>query len=174
MTIETPATVPEGRALLKRYARLAARLASIVATRDQEIAFANQLADKRGAPIAAQLGEIETALKPWWIANAAEFTAGKRKSAELDGCVLGMRSSTAKLVVRDDDDDAAVERLRPLKWAADLLRTKISLERKAILSALGGKNAAKLAGLGFSASAASEEFFIKPAGQAGAAIEAKS
>lgn len=152
-------------ALLERFAEASAEIDAVNARANAEIAKAKAEADLAVAPLGAELKEIAKQLKPWWAASIDALTAGKRKSIELGGCTIGYRMTPPKVVFAHGKDDAAVEAALGSVLAAEIVRTKHTLDKPAVLRLLEGEQAAALAELGFSAEQR-EEFFIDPVARA--------
>lgn len=164
--IRAPRSLAEAQRLCEQWAALDSDIAAIEESRDVAIAAANAEVDKDLTPLVKRREAIAAKLEPWWKANAAELTNGKRKSAELGGAVLGTRTGRARLSIAGKVED--VVRLQStLRWAKPFLRQKIELDRVAIMKALDGKHAAALAEFGISADAGEETFFIERTAQAG-------
>lgn len=162
----TPRSIPAATRLLERYAELDGQLATVEGWRAQAIAQANASADTEAAPLLKELAGIRAAIEPWWSANAAALTDGKRKSIELGGCMIGSRTSRPTLTIAGDEKDV-VAVLNGLRWAKPLLRVKVTLDRAAILKSLDGSRSAALAELGIGRSEPEEQFYVERAEQAG-------
>jgi hypothetical protein len=95
------------------------------------------------------------------VAPAAHSIAGGKKSTELGGCKIGLRTSRPKLAHGFESDDKAIEALRGTRWAKRTTRVSYSLDRTGTLKLLqlGGKAAADVASLGFSIEQG-ERFFL--------------
>lgn len=159
------APIAAATVLAERYGALAGELATAEASRAAALAATNAVADTLTQPIVAEMDAIRAALEPWWARNGAQVTGGKRKSAELGGCMLGSRSGKAALVI--DDEPSAKAALVKARWGKELLRTTVSVDKAAVLKALGGTLAKKLAAIGFAKSAPAETFFLERVEQPG-------
>lgn len=172
-TARAPQTTEAATVIAARYAELAATIAEAEAERDAELAATNAAADAVLVPLVAELKDAAKQLKPWWEANVDALTAGRRKSIELGGCVLGYRISPPKVVFAGGTDAMAVTAIEGTELADTLLRMKTSLDKPAILKALdaGAEQAEALGALGFEAKRA-EEFFIDRIGSDAARVSA--
>jgi hypothetical protein len=105
--------------------------------------------------------EIEAALEVWWKAGG-NAVAGDKKSAELGGCLIGLRKSRPKLTHGFESDAKATEALRGTRWAKQSTRITYSLDRTSTLKLLqlGGKAGSDIAALGFSIEQG-ERFFVE-------------
>lgn len=162
------APVEQATQVLERYARLDGERAAIDARRDTLIVMANQMADAKVLPIASEMAVLAEQLQRWWERNGAGLTKGKRKSAELGGCMIGSRTAKARLAFAGGDDKAALAALQPHKWAKPYVRVSFAVDKTATATALTGKaHGAKLAELGFSLAAPVETFFVDRVAQDG-------
>lgn len=152
-----PQTLEDATCLLDRYALLAAGLEQLKADANAAVAAIRAEADNRATAFAIEMKAIFNQLKPWWAVAGTELTDGKRKSIELGGCLIGQRMSTPRLSF-DGDDREAIGRLETAGWD-DLIRTKVELDKPAILKLLASDQADFITALGFSAKQR-EEFFI--------------
>lgn len=159
-THRTPRTVDAARKLLERFAELEDSLVAIEATRNAAIVAANATADEDGASAIAEREEIRTKLEPWWKTAGATLTGGKRKSAELGGCIVGTVAGRDSLAI-EGDEDAVITALGKRAWAKPLLRVKTTLDRAAILKSLDGVYRKQLAALGLTCKTGETTFFVK-------------
>ena len=164
--IRAPRSLTEAQRLCEQFAQLDGEIAAIEEAREVAIAAANAEVDKDLVPLVARRAAIVEKLGPWWKANAAELTKGKRKSAELGGVVLGTREGRARLAIAGNVADV-VQLLSALRWAKPFLRQKIELDRVAVLRAIDGKHGQALAEMGVTAEQGEETFYIERTGQAG-------
>lgn len=166
MARKPPATIKAATALLEQYASLDAQIAGIEANRQDSIADVNARCDTAATNLIKRRSEIEEQLRPWWDANAAELTQGKRKSIELGGCMIGSRTGRASLEVKGDVAEIA-GKLRRRKWAERLIRVTVSLDRSAIMRALDGGCRRQLQALGLRRKDGEEAFYIERTQQGG-------
>lgn len=85
------------------------------------------------------------ALKAWWEAGGKGY-AGKARSAELAGAKLGLRVSPPKVkFMKGYTAEKALTWLRGLRWGRkkDFIRTKVELDKPAILKAMQAEEAVK-------------------------------
>ena len=166
--LRADAPIDKGTVVLERYSLLAGQLATIEEDRVATLASANAVADGIAAPIVTEMRLLEEQLKPWWIRIADKVTGGKRKSAELGGCMIGTKDRAASLAIVGDET-AIVEQLKGQRWAKDYLRTTVSIDKAAVLKAITAPNAhaQKLTDVGFSKTSPEATFILKRVGQGG-------
>lgn len=169
--IKTPRTVAKATELLDLFATRTGALEKIEADRNAEIAKINAAADALAAPIVAELEKIHAAIATWWKTAAAEITKGKRKSAELGGCMLGTRTGRTTLAIAGDVE-AVLTKLQAARWAKPYVRTTHAIDKTAALKALDGTHGDKLQALGFSKQEGETVFFLERVAQAGTVAQA--
>jgi phage host-nuclease inhibitor protein Gam len=164
--VATPRSLKAASSLLERYAELQSQIDLTDADRASSIADVNARCDAATAAPLEERAAIRTALELWWGDKGEALTEAKRKSIELGGCMIGSRAGRASLDVAGNEQ-AILKSLQRRKWAQDLLRVKATLDRPAILKALGGAYRKQLAALGLRRKEGEETFFIERAEQAG-------
>lgn len=104
----------------------------------------DKLEQERDSVLAA-ITEIQkprfAALKAWWEAGGKAL-AGKKRSAELAGALLGIRLTPLKVMLpKGLKDTGVVEWLRSLRWAKArrFLRTKVEFDKEALIKAHGAE-----------------------------------
>lgn len=160
MRLRVNAPVDQAQAMAERYAELDGVLATSQAMRRSAVAVAHAAADAIDRPIVEEMDALRDQLDTWYRRNADLLTGGKRRSAELGGCMLGLRAGRAKLAFAGGDDKAAVAALQQHRWAKPLVRVTYAIDRSAALKALNGKQADQLAALGFTAEAEGDTFTL--------------
>jgi hypothetical protein len=165
-TVRTPRTIAAATKLLERFAELDGQIAAIEEQRKVELADVNAEADRLIAPFLPERDAILAKLQGWWVEAAPGLTDGKRKSIALGGCEIGSRSSPATLGVAGDEKLIA-KALIKLRWARELVRVTIGIDRAAVLKSIDGVHAAQLAELGFSRVAGGEAVFVRRVRQDG-------
>lgn len=168
----TPRSIKAATTMLERFAAIEHDIAVEQARRNQVIADANAAADAATADLVKEREKIRDALAPWWPTVSAELTGGKRKSIELGGCVLGTVAGRDSLAV-DGNEAVIANTLSKRKWAQELIRLSISLDKAAILKSIGGAYKAQLAALGLSRKEGGETFFVRRAEQQGTQPEVR-
>lgn len=166
-------TLDEATALLERHAALEGKVEQIQGVRNRLISRANARADTACAPLLTELAGIAEKLEPWWEANAAELTKGKRKSIELGGCNIGTRQGKDKLGTAEDLEPV-IKSLQRRAWAKPLLVTTVSIDRAAVLKSMDGLYKRQLTELGFSCVGGTAAFFIKRTEQGGTRAGARA
>lgn len=164
--VRQPRTVAAATELLEQYARIEADIAAIEANRAACIADVNTRCDTAANELLARKEALLKALEPWWSRKAAALTQGKRKSIELGGCIIGSKAGRASLAI-DGNADEIAETLSKRKWAVGLIRTKVSLDKAAILKVIDGAYKRQLKALGLSRKPGEEVFFVERAEQDG-------
>lgn len=170
--LEAPQTIGEATALLADYADIITGVEELRADADSSIAAIEAERDRMIAPLEQRAKDIFRQLQAWWAVAGDELTEGKRKSIKLAGCLIGVRTTTPKLSTGKMKVMAAIEKLRSFGGAFDtLIRVKESLDKPAILKALGSEfDGPILKDAGFSATQ-KDEFFIDRAAAKPAAVE---
>ncbi len=103
--------------------------------------------DRIFAGIAAEQQGRFQALKAWWEAGGKAL-AGRGRSATLAGALLGIRKTPAAVKFKRGETAKTVikfiQRLRDLGWehADRFLRTKVELDKQAIIKAIGEEDVA--------------------------------
>ena len=166
--LRQPRSTEAATALLEQFARLDGEIALIERERQASIAAINARADTAANDLIAQRDAIRDKLASWWAKAGEELTGGKRKSIELGGCMIGTRAGKVSLAISGTADDL-VGKLQGLRsiWARRLLRTSVSLDKRAILAELDGQHADKLQAWGFAKDEGAEQFFVQRAEQEG-------
>lgn len=165
--IRTPKSIKGATTLCERYAALSAQADAIEATRNAAIARANADADAALAPVLKEGTAISARLQEWWPGAAGALTGGKRKSVQLGGCMVGTKSSSASLTLSCDEGAAVKALQKDEDLAEGLLRTKVTLDRPAILKSLDGLAAKQLLKIGFGKTEPADVFFVKAVAQDG-------
>lgn len=168
-SLRTPRTLEQATALAARFAALDTRLAEIEGERTSQIGQINAACDIEAGPITEQLAAIAQAMAPWWARHGITLTQGKRKSAELGGCMIGARSQRARLAHGFDSEELAVAALMGSPYRKATIVVKYSIDRAATLKLLDGKSATAkgLSALGFRVERPEEAFFISRVEQSG-------
>lgn len=164
--IRTPRSAKGAQALCERFATIEGEVEDIENTRNAAIAAANALADAQLEPLIAEREQITEKLEPWWTKEGPAMTAGKRKSIEHGGCLIGTRTGKEKLGYAGKPAEL-VALMKDKRWARELLRVSTSLDAKAITAALDGRHGTKLKELGFVIVPGEETFFVQRAEQQG-------
>jgi phage host-nuclease inhibitor protein Gam len=166
---EAPQTIGEATGLIGRYAEIITATEQLRADADASIAAIEATRDAAVAPLEQEAKTIFLQLRAWWGVAAPELTDGKRKSVELAGCLVGERTTPPSLKM-PGSAEAAAAALVGAGWA-ELTRIKVTVDKPAVLKALGhDAMAAPIAALGFSA-IQKEEFFIDRAAPKPATVE---
>lgn len=161
------APVGQAQAAAERWARLDAVLAASQATRQAAIAATNAAADAVDRPLIEEMDALRIELEGWFRRSGDQLTGGRRRSAELGGCMLGLRAGRVKLGFAGGDDKAALAALQEQRWAKPLIRVTYAVDRAGTLRALDGRLGPALAGLGFAAEGGEDAFHLARVEQPG-------
>jgi hypothetical protein len=149
VTVRVPRTLAAALPLLERFASIGATIAAAEAQRAEDLAGINAAADKKIEPHLKELEELRTAIEPWWKKDGAQHLAGKRKTAELGGCMIGSKTGSAKVSFDFADDAAAIVALKGARLATQFVRMTPALNRQAIAAKLKTDRPGRLAEIGF-------------------------
>lgn len=158
-----PSTIGEATALLGRYAEILTLSEELKANADISIAQIQAARDDFIKPLEEELKDLFIQLRSWWAVAGDAVTDGKRKSTEIAGCVLGLRTTPPSLKTpKGHPVDALIETL--LENDCDgFVATSHKLNKPAIITTLRADpddNLSKLlTSMGFIASQR-DEFFI--------------
>lgn len=131
-----PQTLEQAISLLGEYRDLIDMVDDLADERDRAIARIKGEYDLTAAPLAPKIQEIFRQLRAWWAVAAPELTAGKRKSIELAGVIIGERTTPPALQLPKGRkaEDIADELLN---WfGGDLVVTTNKLDKQAIIKLL--------------------------------------
>ncbi|WP_439532067.1 host-nuclease inhibitor Gam family protein [Polymorphobacter sp.] len=127
-------SIEEAVQLLGRFAQLDAQLAERKARVETAIASLRAQQAELDAPAEAEIKGLFLQLKPWWAVAGETITEGKRKSAELAGCLIGHRIGNPTLVFPKPEDDA-IAKIEALNIEG-LVRISKALDKEALIKAL--------------------------------------
>jgi phage host-nuclease inhibitor protein Gam len=164
--IRTPKSKGAATAMLERFARVDAAIGGIEDERNAAIGRVNAEADAALAPMITERDAIRDKLTVWWREAGHALADGKRKSIELGGCMIGSRAGKPSLGI-DGDEAVIITALQRRDWAAPLLRTKVSIDKAAVLKSIDGVYKRQLEGMGFSRVVPEETVWIERTAQAG-------
>lgn len=179
-----PQTIEEATDRLAEYADLILGIEELRQDADGEIAKMEAARDALVAPMEEKAKALFLELRAFWSVAGDGLTEGKRKSIELAGCQIGVRTTTPSLNTGKMKVEDAVAMIDGLIVKADeadnvallarlfeLIRVKRELDKPAILRALAADEIGPLlAEAGFSRKQ-KDEFFIDRAGPKPAAVE---
>jgi phage host-nuclease inhibitor protein Gam len=100
---------------------------------------AKQQRDERLRELEAQAQPLFAGLKAWWEAGGKDELAKNKRSAEIGGAKIGIRlTPSAVKFKRGVKAGDVVAWLRDLRWARakDFLRTKVDLDKQAVIKAV--------------------------------------
>lgn len=137
--LNAPTTIEEATALLAEYATTAAAIEEARAEADSAIAAIEGARDMLCKPHEERLKDMFNQLRAWWAVAGDHVTNGKRKSTEIAGCVLGIRTTTPalKLPSKITSEDLIAQLI---EWdqGDEFLTTTVKLNKPAIISTLRG------------------------------------
>lgn len=160
------ADVPQSQ--VEAVAMIAEYVASERATlRDRVMAEAAIDAIKANLAAVVAVREVDqksrfAALKSWWEAGGKE-KAGKARSTEIAGIKIGVRLSPPKVkFAKGYSAEKALAWLKGLRWPrkSGFIRTKVELDKQAIIKAVQGDEAIGNRFSGVLGVVQSDEFFI--------------
>ncbi len=163
-----PVSLAEATAMVARYHALQLTMAELHADSAASIARIEAERDRYCAPLVAESQACFEQLRTWWAVAGEAMTDGKRKSTEIAGCRIGIRTSTPALKLpKGLGAQAAVDWLKALAdgIGAAFVRTRENLDKQALIKALGDGADPREPSLrlrGFTVSQ-KEEFFIDSA-----------
>lgn len=95
--LTAPTTIEEATALLAEYSATLAAIEEARAVADVSIAEIEGYRDQMCKPHEERCKDMFTQLRAWWAVAGEHVTNGKRRSTEIAGCVIGIRTSTPAL-----------------------------------------------------------------------------
>lgn len=134
-----PADVAEATLMLGEYVAIDREIALERLAAAAAIDKIEAQRDARLAELQAQAQPLFAGLKAWWEAGGKDELAKAKRSAELAGAKIGIRLTPPKVKLkRGVKAEAVVAWLKGLRWtrAKDFLRTKIELDRQAVIKAV--------------------------------------
>lgn len=155
---QAPQTTEEATALVTRYVEGLSQVEQLREEADASIAAIRAARDGAIGPIEKQLKEQFLQLRAWWAVEKDQLTGGKRKSIELAGATLGDRMTTPRLVHPALKAEDVIDRLLNAGYD-EMVRTKHTLDKPALIKMLRGDHAVFFQALGIDV-AQREEFFV--------------
>ena len=165
--VEIPETLEEARSLAVDHAANLADIEAIEAERLLKIAEVNKDCDERRAPRDVRARLDFGRLKGWWEAHGHEVVGSKR-SGNFGGLLIGFRMTPPTLKMPKGEkvgDVLAWMRSKRGAIAQKFLRTKVELDREAMITALkaapndAGRKLLTDKGLSLTSR---DEFFVEP------------
>lgn len=162
---DAPSTLAEAIALIVDYGGIVNEVEHLRLDADTAIGMIEAARDAAIKPLEAQANEIFKRLRAWWAVAGDAVTEGKRKSGELAGWLLGIRTTTPSLKLpKGALVDELVARILNAEDGLAFITTRHSLDKPSIIKALrSNERHSLLAPLGLSVGQR-EEFFIDRAG----------
>lgn len=139
---KAPSTLKEAIATLERYLVITGEIETTKAEADRAIIAVQAARDEAVAPMKAEAEDLFLQLRAWWSVAGPDMAKG-RKSVELAGALIGLRTTTPSLKLpRGMKVDDAVKFIQAIvadfPGADELLRVKTELEKPALIRLLRG------------------------------------
>jgi phage host-nuclease inhibitor protein Gam len=133
--VSAPSNMAEATAILCRYSMILTAVEETRAVADVSIAAIEAERDAHNKPLEEEAKDLFVQLRSWWAVAGDAVTEGKRKSTEIAGCLLGVRTTTPMLKLpKGLNVDALIDRLLA-SWAGRLI-IKRALNKPVILADL--------------------------------------
>lgn len=149
-------TQDQAAAVVGRIGAAQAQLGRLKAALDVAVAQANLAYETAAAPLRTAIAADTELLRGYFDANRASLLTGGKKSVALSTGTIGVKKTTAKLVVADVD--ALLKRLEEDRKLRRFIRTKSEIDRAALLAE--PKVAVTIDGV--SIEGGEDAFFVKP------------
>jgi phage host-nuclease inhibitor protein Gam len=136
--LEVPASETEAMALLRSYTDAEHAIMALRLSAEVAMGVIARQRDDAVAVIAAEQDKRFRSLKAWWEAGGKN-AAGHRRSMTVVGVTIGMRLTPPKVkFARGVNALAVVDWLRDQAWSVlqGCLRTKVELDRQAVIKAV--------------------------------------
>lgn len=138
--VNAPSTTQEATALLGEYARGITTVESMRAHYDAIIADLQAERDREIAPIETVLKDMFVGLRSWWAVASFGVTGGKRKSAVIAGCEIGLRTNNPSLKLPKDMTDEQVVQWLDQHFTETFLTISVKPNKPAIIAELRGED----------------------------------
>lgn len=130
-----PTTIAEATAALSDYVDILTTIEEARAAADASIANIEAARDQLVKPLEARLKELFIPLRAWWAVAGEAITDGKRKSAEIAGCLIGIRTSTPALKLPKGKTSADIVAALMAELGEDpFITTKRSINKPPIIT----------------------------------------
>ena len=146
----------QAAAVVGRIGAAQVQLNRLKASLDVAIAQANLAFENAAAPLRTAIEADTELLRGYFDANRASLLTGTKKSVALSTGMIGVKKTTAKVVVADTD--ALLEHLEQDRKLRRFIRTKNEVDRAALLAE--PKVAVTIPGV--SIDGGDDAFFVKP------------
>lgn len=137
--VDAPTTLAEATLMIGEFVALDREMALERLTAAAAIDRINAQRDQRLRELEAQAQPLFAGLKAWWEAGGKDEIGKDKRSAELAGARIGIRLTPPKVKLkRGVKAEDVVTWLKGLRWtrAKDFLRTKVDLDRQAVIKAI--------------------------------------
>ncbi|QCG89363.1 host-nuclease inhibitor Gam family protein [Azospirillum sp. TSH100] len=149
-------TLDQATAVVGRIGAAQVQLSRLKGSLDVAIAQANLAYETAAAPLRTAIAADTELLRGYFDANRASLLTGGKKSVALPTGMIGVKKTTAKVVVADVD--ALLKRLEDDRKLRRFIRTKCEVDRAALLAE--PKVAVTIEGV--SIEGGEDAFFVKP------------
>jgi len=165
---EAPSTLAEAISLIGTYGAIVHEIARLGLDANTAIAMIEAARDEAIKPLEVEVNDIFKRLRAWWAVAGDAVTEGKRKSGELAGWLLGIRTTTPSLKLpKGAKAEDVVALVLNGEGGLAFISTKHSLDKPAIIKVLrelgDGREHPLLSPIGLTVSQR-EEFFIDRVG----------
>lgn len=134
-----PTTIEEATALLAEYATTMTALEEARAEADSAIAAIEGARDQLCKPHEERLKDVFNQLRAWWAVAGEHVTDGKRRSTEIAGCQIGIRTTPPALKSPNWlKPENLIAQLIEWDQGDEFLTTTVKLNKPAIISTLRG------------------------------------
>ena len=130
---EAPQTLEEAIDLLATYSDILLGIEELSADATASIAAIEAERDRMIAPLERRAKDIFLQLRAWWAVAGDTLTEGKRKSLELAGCQIGVRTTPPSLKLPPKTNSEAAGALLVAAGLAQLCRHKVEVDKPAVL-----------------------------------------
>lgn len=130
--VPVPQSRDEAAAMLRRLGEASRQVGRIEADCNDAVARIKESAEAGAAPLKAEIEAMQTGLKTWAEANRTALTGGdKTKTVDLGTGLLKWRLRPQSVTLRKVED--IIVRIRALGFARRFLRTKVEIDKEAML-----------------------------------------
>jgi len=136
---EAPQTLEEAIDLLATYSDILLGVEELSADATASIAAIEAERDRMVAPLEQRAKDIFLQLRAWWAVAGDTLTEGKRKSLELAGCQIGVRTTPPSLKLPPKTNAEAAGALLVAAGFAQLCHHKVEVDKPAVLKMLASE-----------------------------------
>lgn len=130
---QAPQTIGEAVDLLAAYSDILLGIEELRADATASIAAVEAERDRMIAPLEIRAKEMFLELRAWWGVAGEALTEGRRRSVELAGCQIGVRTTPPSLRLPPRTNAEAAGALLVAAGLAELCRHKVEVDKPAVL-----------------------------------------